>query len=449
MLERTIFKKLWTWLTSPKRKPLILKGARQVGKSFAIKEFAQRENKNIHIINFQANKQAHTIFQWNLLPQELILKIEYLLDKPIDIDKDILFFDEIQECPEALNSFKFFCEDMPQLALIGAGSYIGIMSSFPSFPVGKVTYLSMYPLTYQEFLWAIDPKLFTIYKNITITTLQTIDAFFHQKLLQVYYLYLVIWWMPEIVQAYIDWGNKPDIQNLQNTRKLQQHLIESYKADFAKHAWTTNATHILHVYDAAFSQLSQSFDQEVDKFKVSHVIPWQKWYSRIAWPLQWLIQSRLLIKNYLLKDIQPPLSWNKKTNTFKIFVHDVGLLNAYLNTPITWLLKNQQLGTYKGYIVENFVATELFAIDQQELYCFHKAQTEIEFLLQHNKAVIPLEVKSSTKTRKAKSLHSFIKKYHPPLAYKITAQNYGKHDLWYETIPLYLVGKLFHYLSKV
>jgi hypothetical protein len=250
--------------------------------------------------------------------------------------------------------------------------------------------------------------------------------------------------MPEVVQTYISYkDNMWIIELLNKLRKIQNNLIESYKSDFSKHWWVLNSSHILSVYESVPYQLSKSFDDEVDKFKFTWVIPNQKWYDRIIWPLTWLSKARLVIKNFIISEIEHPLKSHHINNKFKIFFHDTWLLNASLDSPMT-SFTDQSIWSYKWYIIENFVAQELFSIFDSDLTSWTKWQSEIEFIVVSEWNIIPLEVKSSAKSRKAKSLDSYIKRYNPKIAYKVSAQNYWYNkSKWFKTIPLYLIWKIF------
>ncbi|MDQ7009339.1 MAG: AAA family ATPase [Candidatus Gracilibacteria bacterium] len=444
MLNRKIIDELIIWKNSKYRKPLIVKGARQVGKSFAIKYFGENNFRKIHIINFQSNKKVHSIFEGDINPNEIITKLEYILDENIDIKNDLIFFDEIQECPKAINSFKFFCEKKKELAIIGAGSYLGLIKNGESFPVGKVDFLSMFPLNFEEFLEAIKNKLFNFYKKIDINNLKKIDDLIHKELLKYLNLYFFIGGMPEIVNLYKEGLNNNNNSNelLNNIRKTQLNLLESYKADFTKYSGIINSSHILSVYDSVSKQLSLTYNEEVNKFKFVGVIPNKKGFSSIDGPLTWLSESRLVIKSFISNKANNPLKSHTKENTFKLFFHDIGLLNASLETPISEIILND-LSNYKGYIVENFIAQELFNIFDKDLISWTEGISEIEFLINIGGDIIPIEVKSSEKYRKAKSLDSFIKRYSPKIAYKFTMQNYSKNeDRGYSTLPMYLVGKI-------
>jgi len=442
MLNRQIIKKLLIWKENKYRKPLILKWARQVWKSFAVKYFWENYFKNVYIINFQSNKEVHSIFEWNINSDNIILKLEYILNKKIDTKNDLIFFDEIQECPKAINSFKFFCEEMKELAIIWAWSYLWLIKNGESFPVGKIDFLSMFPLNFEEFLEAIKPKLFNYYKSIDLNKIIKIENIFHTEFLKYLNLYFSIWWMPEIVNFYKKWLQNKDVNLLNEVRNLQENLLESYKADFTKYSGIINSSHILSVYDSIPKQLAWVYDEEVNKFKFNWVIPNKKWFSSINWPLTWLAKSRLVIKNFIVNKADNPLMAHTKENTFKLFFHDVWLLNATLNSPISENILNE-LWNYKWYIAENFVAQEFFSIFDKDLLSWAEKTSELEFLINLWEKIIPIEVKSSTKSRRAKSLDSFIQKYSPKTAYKITMQNFSKeNNRWYTILPMYLIWKL-------
>jgi len=445
MIERDIIDKLLKWKSKNNRKPLILKGARQIGKTFIVNIFWKRHFKKIHIINFQSNKKAHSLFNWDISANNLIQKLEYILNDTINVWQDLLFFDEIQECPLAINSLKFFCEEKKDLAIISAWSYLWLIKNEESFPVWKVEFMSMFPLSFSEFLKAINNNLFKYYNKIDIKNMDKIDKLFHEDLLKYLNLYFAIWWMPEIVNLYKEESKKnPIISVLKQVRELQNHLIESYRSDFSKYSWTVNSSHILSLYDSISKQLSLYYDEEVNKFKFSWVIPRQKGFDRIIWPLTWLSWSRLVIKNFIVNKSKHPLKAYSKHNVFKLFFHDIWLLNASLDTPISSIIL-EELGSYKWYIAENFVAQELFKNIDKDLLSWSEWNSEIEFLItDENNNIIPIEVKSSRKSRRAKSLDSYITRYSPKYAYKISLQNYSKNkDRWFNVLPMYLVWKLF------
>jgi len=271
---------------------------------------------------------------------------------------------------------------------------------------------------------------------IKIKIWEKIDDFIHEKLLEKLRLYFFIWWMPEIVQAYID--NK---DNFSLIREKQNHLLESYKSDFSKYSWFTNALNILHVFEAVSSQLWQAQDENVKKFKFSWVIPKKKWFNDLIWPLTFLSKSNLVIKSFIVNKADSPLKAYIKNNYFKLYFFDIWILNTSLNILAKDILLDS-LNYYKWFIVENFVAWELRNILNTDLITWEEWNAEIEFLVESMYWVIPIEVKSSKKYRRSKSLDGFIARYHPQKAYKLTMENYYKSNRWFEVVPLYLVGKL-------
>lgn len=445
MLNRDIFIQLQNWKNQNNRKPLVLKGARQVGKSYIVEHFAKKEFKNFHCVNFQSNRHAHSIFSdgHNLTPQEIINDLGHLLGRNINPETDLLFFDEIQECPHAINSCKFFNEQMPNLALIAAGSYLGLMDNQASFPVGKVTFLSMFPLTFSEFLKAINPPLYEHFDSINVVEMSPLKTLYHNDLHQALKLYNILGGMPEVVSSFVKArAQDGEVEALIEARRLQLDLIQGYIADFAKHAGAINASHLLHVFNSVPTQLSKSYDDEVSKFKFQGVIPKQRGFERIRGPLDWLSQSRLVIKSRISCEALQPLSSYTTENKFKLYFFDIGLLNTMLDIPLA-VLTQEELGSYKGFIAENFVAQELFARFDKDLISWQKGKSEIEFLIQKDHLIIPLEVKSSKRSARAKSLYTFIEKYSPQIAYKLSGQNYGYNpDKRLTTLPLYLVSKI-------
>lgn len=440
-MDREIYQSFISWKNKPDRKPLILKGARQVGKTYAVSEFAQKEFRHFFKLDFLKHPQLVDLFQTNA-PAEIVQQLEFYFRKKIDPKKDLLFFDEIQECPLAITSLKYFYEELPEMRIICAGSYLGIMTTEDSFPVGKVEYLSMTPCTFKEFLAAVDADLAVIFDRIDIHDHNPIPPLYHEALLKNWRLYLALGGMPEVIKVYLKNLEKGLLEALEKARAIQEQLLEGYRSDFTKHSGRVNASHILHVFDSISQQLSKFYDESVGKFHFSGVIPKQKGFERIIGPLTWLTKASLVLKTFIVNKAEHPLKGFSEENKFKLYYLDVGLLQASLKIPMTAIM-DEEIGSYKGYIVENFVAQELFHQKNDQLYSWSEGTAEIEFLYMRGKEILPLEVKSSTKSRRAKSLDSFIAKYAPPVAFKFTAQNRGyEGERKMLTLPLYLIGKL-------
>jgi len=466
-MKRLIFEQLREWKNRKNRKPLILKGARQVGKSYIVEQFAKESFGQYLRIDFLLHDHFFKIFNENqsLEPAIILEKIAALtgLDfAPSTLAQTLLFLDEIQECPGAITSLKFFCEKLPELSIVATGSYLGIMANQHSFPVGKVEYIALMPMNFEEFLLASDPTLFKFYEKIDIVLSNeggniSIDEFYHERLLNKWKDYLMIGGMPEVVKTYLKNINLPSslssstnpmikIQALRKMREIQEQLLEGYRSDFSKYAGKLNATHILHVFNSIPNQLSKSFDENVNKYKFTGVIPRHKGFESVRGPLTWLSTSRLVIKSFIAKKSHLPLSAYTEENNFKLFYHDIGLLMASLKIPVEQLLLDE-VGHYKGPIAENFVATELFSLYDDHLYSWSEGLAEVEFLINSNQGPIACEVKSSAKFRRSKSLDSFVEKYHPSLALKISTKNLGHNkETKILSLPFYL---LYSFLNRL
>jgi predicted AAA+ superfamily ATPase len=443
-MKRLIYSQLQNWKKALNRKPLVLRGARQVGKSYIVKEFGQKDFKTFVRIDFLSQKDFHLLFseEKSLRPQDILKEINFLTKKEINPSEALLFFDEIQECPGALTSLKFFQEEMPELAIIAAGNYLGIMSNEDSFPVGKVDFLEMSPMNFDEFLEAFDKKLHKIYGDIDVLEHSKISPVYHQTLLDAWRTYLAIGGMPEVVSSFLQNKDTHILNAFRAARTIQDQLLIGYRADFAKHAGFVNASHILNVFNAVAIQLSKAYDEEVKKFSFTGVVPNQKGFERIRGPLTWLIKSRLVLKNIIVSKAHHPLKSYSSENKFKLYYLDIGLLSAALEIPIE-VIMSDQIGSYKGFIAENFVAQELFSQSNHSLYSWTEGQSEVEFLIINEGNIIPLEVKSSDRSVRAKSLDSYIARYSPQAAYKVSPQNRG-YDVNRKmiTMPIYLTGKL-------
>ncbi len=447
-MKRRVQLKLEAWFENPNRKPLVLKGARQVGKTFAIdtlgKEYVvSKRGGNYHYFDLRREKTLHSIFSET---QEPLRILEYLGIKRrvrINPSTDLVFFDEIQDCPNAITSFKYFEQDMRALALIAAGSHLGLVKNEESFPVGKVDFLSLFPMTFDEFVWTLDESLHHYLDRFVLNQaeLSSLPAPVHESLLTLFFYYLAVGGLPEAVLHFSQNYQDNLFEALDQVRTIQKALLTGYEADFSKYSGTVNANHIHSVFHAIPKQLAKSLDESTSRFKFTHVIPNQKGFERISGPLTWLVKSRLCIRNYIAKRSGHPLRGYTDENLFKLFFFDVGLLNAALMTPMEALIENQ-LDSYKGFIVENFVAQELFAELDHDLVSWTEGNAEIEFLITQGKEIAPIEVKSAMKSRRAKSLDAYIQRYHPKFAYKLSGQNIGRHEAGYLTLPLYLAGKL-------
>ncbi len=434
-MKRKLFTKLLEWKNSKYRKPLLLQGARQVGKTYLLKEFGQREFNQIHYINFEKANDVEFVFKENFNVKRIVDDISIILNKNINIKEDVLIFDEIQECAKAMTSLKYFNEDMRELALCCAGSHIGLNKG--PFPVGQVDYLNLYPMSFEEFLMAIDERKANILSDFSNKTV--ISEAIHRVLWRELKIYYITGGMPEAIKRYLDLKENL-YEAFTNIRLVQQGIIQGYRSDFAKHSGGENAAHINRVFENIPIQLSKNIDASVSRYRFKGVIPNKTKFAQLAGPINWLLKSGIVIKVYIAKKPVLPLKNFSNDNTFKLYLFDTGLLGCILNLPFDSIL-NQDYGQYKGYYAENFVAQEFVSDGCNELFSWVGRNSEIEFLRVINNNIVPVEVKSGSRT-KAKSLSVYINKYSPNLSIKISAINLNRENKKLYNYPLYLAGKI-------
>lgn len=434
-MKRQIFQELNKWREKKDRKPLILKGVRQTGKTYALKEFGKDHFPVFHYLNFEQNKKASKLFNEDFNPDRLLTDLSFLLGKPIDPKNDLLIFDEIQECPAALTSLKYFAENIPELALCCAGSLLGLHLGETSFPVGKVDLLHLYPMCFAEFLEAMnDTKSLNVLNRCTQK--DTISDVVHDHLWQQFKIYLIVGGLPEVVQTYL--FNKNNLHTaLIEVRKKQNELIFGYYADIAKHAGKVNAMHIDRVWRDIPNQLALSQDGSAKRFQFKGIVPGIDRYQRLANVFDWLNAAELIIKVPIVEQVELPLSAYIEESRFKLYLFDIGILGALANLPPQSILE-YDYGTYKGYFAENFIAQEFIAKGMSHLYGWQDNRAEIEFLYTMDNYIIPIEVKSGWVTR-SQSLNKYAEKYHPRYRATFSAKSFHI-DLAhaYHRYPLYM-----------
>lgn len=437
-MNRLILQQLKAWKYKKGRKPLILKGVRQTGKTYILQAFGSQEFNCTHYINFEFNRSAHKIFEKDLDPRRILKELSFIFDKSIDIKNDLLIFDEIQACPTALTSLKYFCEELPELALCSAGSLLGLHLNESSFPVGKVDFLHMYPLSFLEFMEANEDFKSLEYLNEASINTASFPAFVHDHIWQLFKIYLITGGLPEVVQTYLN--HKTDLFSaLTLVRQKQQELIFGYYADIAKHSGKVNAMHIDRVWRAIPQQLAQAQDGLVNRFQFKGIIPGIDRYQRLANVIDWLLAAELVIKESIVEHIELPLTAYVKETRFKLFLFDVGILGALGDlTPKSIL--DYDYGTYKGYFAENFVAQEFIANGIKNLFSWQSNRAEVEFLYAESNQVIPIEVKSGWVLHN-QSLKKYAEKYHPPYRTTFSARPLNI-DIAnnYHQYPIYMVS---------
>ncbi|MBN1684322.1 MAG: AAA family ATPase [Gammaproteobacteria bacterium] len=412
-----------------------------MGKTYLLKKFGQEYFSHYHYIDFEKERDLTAIFKPNLNPKRILDELSFYLKQPIDVIHDLIIFDEIQACPDALTSLKYFCEEMPTLALCAAGSLLGVHLNSGSYPVGKVDQLTLHPLSFLEFLEALGDDRALEYIQPPIDIHSSIPEIVHTHLWEQLKKFFIVGGLPEIVDYYRSNENANPTETLQDVRRKQNTLITAYYADMAKHSGKANAMHLDRIWHAVSTQLAQVQDGTSARFRFKDVVPGINRYSRLATAIDWLEGAGLIIKTYIVEKPSLPLAAFTKENIFKLYVFDIGILGAMVGIePIT--IRNYNYGTYKGFFAENFVATEFINAGIKQLYSWRGKEAEIEFLRELDGQVIPVEVKSGSITQ-AKSLQAFSNKYQPPYAVIMSAKNlYINKIANVHYYPLYLASQV-------
>lgn len=439
-MYRDAIETLKTWKAKGNRKPLIIKGARQIGKTYLLKRFGEKEFSKTHYLNFEEEKELIKYFENNLSPTQLLDKLSIYLEKKIDTKQDLLIFDEVQYCPNAITSLKYFNENLSELAICAAGSFLGLELNSGSFPVGKVDFLNMFPMSFLEFLNAVgDNKSLEKINNFE----KDFPESLHEHLWNQMKIYFIVGGLPEIVKTFVE--HQVDIEYaLSLVREKQKLLINAYLADIAKHCGHRNAMHIERLWNNVPSQLSREQNATTPKFKLRGQIPGIKGYERIAKTLDWLVKANLVIKVKIVNSGQVPLSAYTEENRFKLFMFDVGILGAMSDLDIKSILK-YDYRTYKGYFAENFVAQSIACTKgtSESIYSWKENTSEVEFLkVLAEGVIIPVEVKSGFVTH-SKSSIVFQEKYKSPYRIILSGRDFSlgkKRNVKY--YPLYMVSKI-------
>jgi uncharacterized protein len=436
-MKRAVTASLHDWKSSANRKPLILRGARQVGKTYSLKEFGSSAFPRYHYVNFEKDEKLGRIFERDLKPDRILDELQFYLDQPIDRRRDLVIFDEIQRAPRALTSLKYFSEEMPEMALCAAGSLLGVALHLDSFPVGKVQFLDLYPLSFDEFLdGAGKEQLAELVRSHDLTG--PFPEMAHDQLWTLWKHYLIVGGLPDAVNLYRE-QRENLYEAVQVIRKAQQDLLDAYLADMAKHSGKSNALHIEKLWQSVPAQLARAQDGSAGKFKLRESIPGIRGYDRLSAPLEWLEGANLVIRVPIIDTVGTPLSGFVKENRFKLYFFDIGLLGAMSGiAPAAFL--NYDFGSYQGYVAENFVAQELRAAGQKILYAWEGRTAEVEFLLEREGKIMPVEVKSGWVTQ-SKSLKVFTERYHPPEAYILSANNVSHRQLKHY-LPIYAAARI-------
>ncbi len=429
-MYRYAIEKLKEWKESPQRKPLIIEGARQVGKTWLMKEFGRTSYQNTVYVNFDANSQMRQLFADDLNTDRLLLGLELYAGQKIDPDHTLLIFDEVQEVPRALSSLKYFYENAPQYHIVCAGSLLGIaLHEGTSFPVGKVDFLKLYPLSFQEFLMATGKERFAAllrshdFSMITAFKQTYIDA------LKYYYF---VGGMPEAVAHFAQ------NEDFNAVRTIQERILAAYEQDFSKHAPNDIVPKIRMVWNSIPSQLAK----ENKKFLYGLVREGGR-AKDFETAIMWLCDCGLVHKVNRVNSPGLPLKFYEDLKAFKLFLVDVGLLSCMTGLKAATLLNGNELFTeFKGALTEQYVLQQLITLPDIHVYYYtnDRGSCEIDFLLDNGEQVVPLETKAEINLR-AKSLKTFREKYHPQVSVRTAMTDYRLQD-GLVNLPLYAVEEI-------
>lgn len=439
-MKRLLLEQLLAWKAQAARKPLLIDGARQTGKTYLLTELLGREFASVLRVDFLESPSLADAFAGSLAPLDILSNIELLTGRIFNPETDILILDEIGECARAVTALKFFAEQAPTWFVAASGSNIGLLNSFP---VGKVEQYNLRPLSFREFLWAAnEPTLVKAYES------RTNSAVAHSKLFDKLTDYYFTGGMPEAVSSWFNNADKSIIERINAVHKIHADLIAGYKRDFGKYAGKLDAQLIEVLFSNIPAQLSKVLDESVKRFKFKGVVERKSRYAEFANPITWLHQCRLVLKNYPIEGTpKAPLAAYQKDNLFKLFMFDVGLLNHMLNTSYKEI--KFQGYDYKGYVAENFVQQEFAAIGIEPSYSWADARAEIEFIIANDEGkLVPVEVKSGKRTR-ARSLQSYIEKCAPDKTIKLTGtQGSGPEEQVHIVMPLYYAEYVLEQVNK-
>jgi ATPase len=426
-MYRKIMKYLEEWKASEHRKPLILQGARQVGKTYSILEFGRTHYENVAYFNFETNPKLNVTFEENISPDYLIPILSHIAGQTIVREKTLIVFDEVQLCERALTSLKYFCEDAPDYHIIVAGSLLGVAVNRAkfSFPVGKVDMKTLYPMDMEEFMMALGEEALAEQIKKCFQTDTPLPSALHDAAMALYRQYLVVGGMPECVMQFAQTKNYILVRHTQDT------ILSSYLNDMSKYNNLNEIKKTRLAYDNITVQLSK----KNTRFQYKLIKKGGR-ASEFENAIEWLCLSGIVSQVYRAEQIKKPLENYRDIDAFKIYVSDLGLLAAKKDLAANDILyMSEELNDFKGGMVENYVNVQLTINGYRTYYWESERGAEVDFVIQRNGKLIPIEVKSADNT-KAKSLGIYMETYKPDYAIKLSAKNFGFED-GKKIVPLY------------
>jgi len=429
-MRRSKLIELVNWKDKPQRKPLLIRGARQVGKTWLMKEFGRLYFEKTVYINFEKNKRLHTLFSDDFSIERIIIALQAETGVSISPNNTLIIFDEIQSAPSAIGSLKYFCEDAPQYHVVAAGSLLGVaLHAKESFPVGKVEFLDLHPLSYYEFLDALGQE--SIVEILKSKDWRLILAF-KTKCIEYLRQYYFVGGMPEAVSTFTQNYNYNDV------RQVQRAILESYDMDFSKHAPVELVPRIRMVWNSIPAQLAK----ENRKF-IYGVVKEGSRAKDFELAIQWLVNCSQVHKVFRVSKPAIPLKFYEDRNAFKMFLVDIGLLCAMVDLDVKTLLEGNNLfSEFKGALTEQFVLQQLLVDNDSPIYYWsaERSTAEVDFVIQSGGEIIPIEAKAEENLQ-AKSLKVFVDKFKPSRAIRTSMSDFREQE-WLVNIPLYAISEL-------
>lgn len=425
-MKRRIEAGLLNWKNQKDRKPLIVYGARQVGKTYSIISFGKNNYADYAYFNFEANEELKSIFDRNLEPSRIVLELGAVLGKRIS-GHTLIIFDEIQAAPKALTSLKYFYEQAPEYHIIAAGSLLGVALEREnySFPVGKVNSINMYPMDFYEFLMATENEALADIIEAGYRDDTPLSEQLHSRALELYRAYLVVGGMPEVVREYVE------TNDYRMVRVKQAEIINNYTADMAKYATKNEAVRHVATYNSIPSQLAR----ENKKFQY-RLIGSNARSREYEGSIDWLYKAGVVLKCEKVNEGKIPLEFYKDITSFKIYFSDVGLLAAKAMIPVETILSDINFGgEAKGAVTENYLAVQLACREHNLYYWESNSTAELDFVIMYGNGILPIECKANVHVR-AKSLGIFKKKYDIAQSVRVSAKNFGMEN-GIKSVPLY------------
>jgi len=417
-MKRSITNRLILWKDDENRKPLLLSGVRQCGKTYVLKEFGENCFQDYAYLNFESDDRLKAVFDYDFNVERILKELSFICSKRIEPGKTLLILDEIQECPRAITSLKYFCENMRDLHIICAGSLLGVALARKniSFPVGKVNRMKMYPMSFKEFLWACgaDQVAGILEDWPTDRPIPEVYSVQLSKLLKEYYS---VGGMPEAVA---EWAASHDIQKVET---IQDEILLGYSDDFAKHAPLDQVEKIRWIWNSVPKQLAK----ENNKFVFSHVKEGKR-AAELEDALQWLRDAGLVIQLELVEKPEIPLASMADSTYFKVYLSDVGLLRRMSGLSARTIMEEDPLFIrFKGALAENYAVNELTS-SGEAIYFWRSGNTaEVDIVMESDGLIIPIEVKSADNTQ-AKSYRQFCKRYTPSIGFRLSMKNIGENE---------------------